>query len=366
MMKDCSKLFPVLISVVFCFIEATGCRSLLSDDVVIDLRKSPAKRVSVNKIYDRIELVSLESPGAGSMPSPSLSSLSVTEDRFYFKCGDSTIVSYFKDGRLSDSMAPGGLITDFSIYRDSVMDVLSDKEILSYSLPNHSLTRRANLDTPVSLKKIARWRNQIFLPGYVDSQEYICEYDCERNSFARVPRNANVPDVKKNVEQMSFFRYDDHLMSVYPYSGRIWENAVFSFIFLEPDFKIRQNDDLEFLSAQVSDHKIFYLLLLNGEEYLLALDRADRTVSYLLDDGKEHQYTEHGVGKESLCVNTTREGLHLPLGVIRDEVNYVSCTAADLSRYVNRDMLDSHSAEVMDEAMRNNSNVVLKYYLAAP
>ena len=363
-MKDYCKLFPVLISTLCCLIGVAGCRSSQSDNVIIDLRKSPDKKVFVNKIYDRIELVPLERPGSGALPAASLSSLSVTEDRFYFKCGDSTIVSYFKDGRLADSLAPGGLITDYSIYRDSVMDVLSGKEILSYSLPDHSLTRRVTLDTPVSLKKIARWRNQIFLPGYIDSQEYICEYDCERNSFARVPRNADVPDVRKNVEQMNFFRHDGHLMSLYPYSGRIWENAVFSFIFVEPDFKIRQNDNLEFLSAQVSDHKIFYSLLLNDEEYLLALDRVDRTVAYLLDDGKEHQFTEHGVGREFHYVNTTREGVHLPLGVIRDEVNYVSCTASDLPRYVNRDVLDSRSAEAMDEAVRNKSNVVLKYCLA--
>ena len=363
MIKDYCKPFPVLISTLFCLIGFAGCRSLRSDDIIIDLSKGPDKKVTVNKIYDRIELVTLECPGSRALPAASLNSLSVTEDRFYFKCGDSTIVSFFKDGRLADSLAPGSLITDYFIYRDSVMEVLSDKEILSYSLPDHTLTHRINLDTPVSLKKIARRRNQIFLPGYIDSQEYLCEYDCERNYFAMVPRNANVPDVRKNVEQMTFFSHDGHLLSLYPYSGRIWENAVFSFIFVEPDFKIRENDDLEFLSAQVSDHKIFYSLLLNGEKSLLVLDRADRTVSYLLDDGKEHQFTMHGVGREFLYVNTTREGLPLPLGVISDEVNYVSCTASDLPHYVNRGMLDSNSAEVMDEAVRNNSNVVLKYYL---
>lgn len=366
MTKSCCKPFPVLISIACCLWGAIGCKSILSNGDIVDLCKSPGNKVSISSIYDRIELVLLENPGSDTLSAQSLTNMSVTEDRFYFKSGDSTIVSYFKNGTFTDTLNLGTGITDYSIYKDSILDVLSGKRILSYSLSDYSLKHRANLDTPVNLTRIARRKNMLYIPGYIDTQEYLCEYDYGTRYFAEVPKKSSCPDARKDAEQMNFFRYGDHLLSLYPFSERIWENAEFTFIFLDPAFKLNQDDYLEILFAQVADNKIFYSLLLNGKKNLLILDRKDKSASYMLDGGREQVFTEHRIGKKSLCINTTREGLSLPLGVIRDGVNYVCCTAADLPNYVTRDVLDGQSAEAMEVAIRKNCNVVLKYYLAAP
>lgn len=346
MMKGFCKSSRVLLSVICCFIGIAGCGSISGGDLVIDLRKAPKDKNPISLLYDRIELIALDNLKKGAAFVPSLTKLSVTADRFFFKCGDSIIVSYMNNGSFADVLSPGKMITDYSVYRDSILDVLSDKEILSYSLSDYSLKQSVTVDTPVELTRIARHENVINISGYLDTQQYICKYYFDKKYFGAAEGKISNADIRRVIENMSYFYSNDHLLALYPCSGRIWEYGDdFNYIFFDPDVKSNKDDVLEFRSAQVTDSKVYFSLLLNGEEHLVIIDRGNN---------------------KNILIKTTKEGVHLPVGVIRDGVNYVLCTAADLPRYLTRDLLDSQCAESMDSVIKNNNNVVLKYYLSTP
>ena len=346
MMKGFCKSSRALLSVICCLIGTAGCGSQSGGNLVVELRKAPKDKNPISLLYNRIELIVLDKPDKGTAIVPSLTNLSVTADRFYFKCGDSVIVSYMNNGRYADSLSPGKVITDYSVYRDTLLDVLSDKEILSYSLSDYSTKQAVTIDTPVKLTRIARHENVINISGYLDTHQYVCKYYYDKGYFGAAVGKISNADIRRVVENMSYFYLNNHLLALYPCSGRIWEYGDdFNYIFLDPVVKSNRYDVLEFRAAQVTDSKVYYSLLLNGEEYLAIIERDNNN---------------------TILIKTTKEGLHLPLGIIRDGINYVLCTAADLPHYVTREMLDSENAEVLDKAIKNNRDVVLKYFLATP
>lgn len=361
MMKDYFRLFPVLISSLLLSIGVFGCVSMLSDSIIIDLDKAPNNKISITRIYERIEIVPLDNLGRGNLSQ--LSELSVTRDKFYFKCGDSMIVSYSQDGRLIDSLSFGSLVTDYYIFNDSILNLLAEKEFISYFLPDNSLMKRTFLETPIALTKIAREdENVVLFSGYNGSNDYSCKYYLDKNVFSEAQGQINYSNITKIAEGIHYFNYCDHLYKLYPHSGCIWECGDFHHQFLNPIFKKKNSGGIEFRSAQITDNKIYYSLLINDKECLLILNRAERAYSMLLN-GEEREFTVHGANKKYLLINKSREGVHLPLGVIRDGINYFYCSSSDLYRYLTRDLLDSQNAEMMDVAVKKKNNVVIKYFL---
>lgn len=334
---------PALISAVLFLCGMAGCMPKKGIDGSVDLRK--VSTVSIRELYDKIELVPLDNSGGETASTPSLSGLSVTKDRFVFLDGDRAVLSYRQDGGLADTLNPGRPVMDFSVYQDRILDVLLKHEIRTYRLSDFSLLQCTFLDTLVTVTRLARREENVMnLPGYEGNRDYMCEYYFDTKRYFTSAGQMNSERVGSIVKGMRFLRKGDDLLVLYPHSGQIWKCGDFFGHFLWPDFIRRKGDELEFLFAQVTDGKVYYSLLLNGEKHLLVLNRADG--KYLL-------------------AKTSREGLYLPLGMIRDGVNYFCCSAEDLPRYLMRDLLDPESAEAMDAVVRDGKNVVIKYHLAA-
>lgn len=360
MKKDCLRLFPVLISALSFTLGASGCHSMLSDSIVVNLNKAPGTKISIKQIYKKIEIVPLDNVEGDF--SSSLSTLSVTKDRFYLKSGDSMIVSYTHNGRFVDSLHPGSVVTDYYIFKDSVLDLLAGKEFLSFSLPDYTLQQRIPLVTQVALTKIAREdENVVCFSGYKDVNDYTCKYYCDKQYLSEAPGSTTSTNIKRIEEEVHYFSYCDHLFKLFPHSGCIWECGDFTYQFFNPTFRLK-NGRVKFCSAQITDSKIYYQLLLGNKEHILILNRADRSVSMLLN-GEERELIFLEAEKKYLLLNKCREGVYLPLGVMRDGINYFCCPAADLPRYLTNDLLDSKNATTMDIAQKNNDYVVIKYYL---
>lgn len=338
-MKDFCAFLLTLTSSVSILFGVTGCISATTDaEAGIDLRKVSKGRIPLRDIYDKIEVVPLDNAPDG-LP---LSELSVTADRFLLKGGDRLILSYRQDGSLADSLNPGKAIVDYSVYQDKTLDVLFFAEMRTYHLPDLSLSGRNALDTLVTPTRLARRSEKVMvLPGYKGDKDYLCEYYFDTKKYYASPGKLDGEKTKQIVKGMRFLRSENRLLLLYPNSGLIWVCGEFTYGFLRPDFKRREGDMLEITYAQVADRNVYYSLLLNGEEHLLVYDQT--------------------TGKGRL-LKTTREGLSLPLGEIRDGINYFCCPADELPRYLTRDLLDSESASAVDAAVRNGAYVIIKYH----
>lgn len=343
------KCFLATISVAFVLCVYAGCDASRSNDGLVNLRKVSDRRMSIHVFYDNIEVVCLDNVSEDAVSPPALSGLFVARDRFYFRDGDRAILSYWLDGHLADSLNPGVPIMDYSIYQERIIDILSGDEVLEYSVPGFSPRQKTLLesddpdDSGVIPVKLARQTgDKMILLASRGNKDYLGEYYYDTKKYYVSPgkKGEGSESVSSRVQ---FLRYGDRLLTLYPNTGQLWEQGEFLGHFLWLDFKLGKKDMLEFVSAQVTDEKVYYSLLLNGEMLLLTFNRADR------------RYT---------LVKATQEGLSLPLGIIRDGINYFGCPSKELSKYLKLDLLDSQSSVAMDRAIKSNSNVVIKYHLA--
>ena len=329
------------IGIILCLVGLYGCNLAKDPGKSVDLHKATAGKVSIRDIYESIELVPLAQVPEELTQEASLSGLCVTRDRFILQDRDRAVLFYRHDGSLADILNPGVPVTDFSIWQERVLDLLSGYEIREYALPDLSLLRRTPLDTLVVPTRIARReKNVMILPAYAGNRDYMCEYYFDRKYYAASEGNMDSGQTQDIVKHMSLFRYGDQLLALYPHNGQIWRCADFFGVFLWLDFKKRDGDSVEFLSAQVTDEKVYFALLINGAEHLLIYNRAD------------YRYS---------LIKTTSESVSLPLGVIRDGVNYVCCATADLPRYLKRELLDPEDARVFDKVSSSGQYVVIKY-----
>lgn len=343
-MKTFSALFLALINTASILCAVTGCNSSSTDaEAVIDLRKVSAGKVPIHDLYDKIEVVPLENV-PGDLP---LSDLSVTEDRFLLKGGDRQILSYRQDGSLADSLNPGKSIVDYSIYQDRILDILFFAEMHAYRLPDLSFSERRALDTLVTPTRLARRANNVmFLTAYKGSKDYVCEYYFDTKKYFASPGLYEFEQPEQAsafTQKMRLFQAKDRLVLLDPASGWLWSCLEFTCGYLWLDFKRQEGDALTVTYAQVTDQNAYYSLLLNGEVHFLVYDRA---------------------AKKGRLLKTTREGLSLPLGEIRDGVNYFFCPVASVSHYVSRDVLDQKNASILETAVREGKDVILKYHLA--
>ena len=330
------------ISIILCLVGLNGCNLAEGYGESVDLRKATSGKVAIRDIYERIEIVPLDNAPEGLSRETSLSGLCVTGDRFILQDRDRAVLFYRHDGSLANILNPGVPVTDFSIWQERVLDMLSGYEIREYALPDLSLLRRTQLDTLVVPTRIGRReKNVMILPAYAGNRDYMCEYYFDRKYYAASEGNMDSGQTPDIVKHMSLFRYGDQLLALYPHNGQIWRSAEFFGVFLWLDFKQRDGDTVEFLSAQVTDDKVYYALLINGAEHLLIYNRADEKYS---------------------LIKTTSESVSLPLGVIRDGINYVCCATADLPRYLKRELLDPQNASVFDNAISAGQYVVIKYH----
>lgn len=342
MMKNFCACLLTLIGAASALFGVTGCGSSGSDaEAVIDLRKVSDGKMPIHDLYDTIEVVALED-APGGLP---LSDLSVTEDRFFLKGGDRLILSYRQDGSLADSLNPGKAIVDYSIYQDRILDILFDREMRAYRLPDLSLSDRRTLDTVVTPTRLARRSDNVMdLPGYKDEKNYLCEYYFDTKKYYASPGRPKGERTKHIVKGMRFLYSKGKLLLLHPDSGWLWACEEFTYVFLSLDFKQREGDTLEIPFAQVTGQKAYYTVSLNGEGHFLIYDRETR---------------------KGRLFKTTREGLSLPLGEIRDGINYFCCPAADLPRYLTRDVLTPESASAMDATIRDGGYALIKYHLKA-
>lgn len=341
--KNDRKFFPALLGAVLLVCASGACDSARPVDGTVDLRKVSDGKIPVSEFYERIEILPLDRIAETSASEPVLSDLCVAGERFVFRADSRKIVTYRRDGRLADVLEADADITDFSVYREEKLDILSGNEMREYDFRDLSLLRKIRLDTAVTPLRLARRsENLMILLGYRDDTEYVCEYLFDTGAFYASPGPVRGGDVADIVGGIRFLRDGENLLFLYPHNGQLWRCADFVGHFLWPEFKRRDADALRFLNAQPAGDKVYYALSLNGETCLLVFDRP--------------------TGR-SLLVRTFREGLSLPLGVIRDGVDYFCCPASDLPRYVRRELLDRESAEAMDAAIRDRRNVVIKYHL---
>ena len=342
-MKNFCAFLLTLVGAASALFGVTGCGSSGSDaEAVIDLRKVSDGKMPIHDLYDTIEVVALED-APGGLP---LSDLTVTEDRFFFKGGDRLILSYRQDGSLADSLNPGKAIVDYSIYQDRILDILFDGEMRAYRLPDLSLSGRSTLDTLATTTRLSRCsENLMFISGYKGLKDYLCLYYFDTKKLYACPGfyNFKQPEQARSFTQrVRYFHVNDKLILLDPASGWLWLCGDFSFGYLWLDFKRKEGDKLTVTYAQATELNAYYALSLNGEELFLAYDRTT---------------------KKGRLFKTTREGLSLPLGELRDGINYFCCPAAELPRYLTRDVLTPESASAMDAAMRDGGYALIKYHL---
>ncbi len=347
-MTNCCKLFLATISAGLAVCLICGCESSRSVDGQVDLRKASDQKISIHAVYDRIEVVCLDNVPENATSAPVLSDLSVTGDRFFLRDGDRAILSYRQDGHLAAILNPGVPIKEYAVYKDRILDVLSEKEVYEYLVPEFSFQQKVLLNTdnpdlfevtPVNLVRLSE--EMMMFPAEKGDKDYWGEYHFDTNKYYVSPGKKSEAEGSV-AEKIQLFCLGDKYLALFPYSGQIWELGDFVGHYLWLDFKQKKSDVLEFLFAQVSDDKVYYSILLNGEPHFLIYNRSDQKYVF---------------------IKTTREGLTLPLGVIRNGINFYCCPSKDLPKYVSRDLLDSDSVAAVDRAVKGGFNAMIKYHL---
>ena len=320
----------------------SSCSTYTDTTHPLDLQKAVSREIPMKQLCKRIELIPLEESGDTL---GKLGKMAVSDQRLFIQDRDNRILSWKMDGKEPLAYHTATAITDFSLYEDQSLEILSDDNVLEYDLNGFTLKNNFQIkDTTAILVSLMRWKHMFHFIGYKEKRLYACEYYIDEGTFFPMEVSSIIPAdrMPQVAANCRYFKHESDNYLYYAHSGDVfylsWVRSPQVF------WELSGNDSIPicFDNMQKSDSRLYGTFQWKDRQYLMILK-------------KQEEYP--------LITTLTREGLEFPLGVIRDNTNYYCCPTSELDRYVNKKVLDRENERVLDSLEDSPGAVLLKYTL---
>ena len=273
------KRFFILLSVGLMAVSCWGH----SDRLKVDIDKALKHPGRAQDVYAEAVAIPLHGP-EGITLGQEIGLLDVAADRFFLlDKKKNEIVIFDRNGECVTQITMADTVVDFSVYRDLVLDVLTEDAITEYSATDGAfLSKYPIQDNDVMLKRAARvTEDGIFVLGTKDGYAYDGSYLISKNHFYPAARPA--PDYlsthsfvpASECQYSRFFRCDGNVYSFGSRSGQIAQYTEDYFICVPYQWDFGKRAPV-FTNAQKTTGKIYLAFALDGKEYVLVYNLNNR------------------------------------------------------------------------------------------
>ena len=273
------KRFFILLSVGLMAVSCWGH----SDRLKVDIDKALKHPGRAQDVYAEAVAIPLHGP-EGITLGQEIGLLDVAADRFFLlDKKKNEIVIFDRNGECVTQITMADTVVDFSVYRDLVLDVLTEDAITEYSATDGAFLAKYPIqDNDVMLKRAARvTEDGIFVLGSKDGYAYDGSYLISKNHFYPAARPA--PDYlsthsfvpASECQNSRFFRCDGIVYSFGSRSGQIAQYTEDYFICVPYQWDFGKRAPV-FTNAQKTTGKIYLAFALDGKEYVLVYNLNNR------------------------------------------------------------------------------------------
>ena len=273
------KRFFILLSVGLMAVSCWGH----SDRLKVDIDKALKHPGRAQDVYAEAVAIPLHGP-EGITLGQEIGLLDVAADRFFLlDKKKNEIVIFDRNGECVTQITMADTVVDFSVYRDLVLDVLTEDAITEYSATDGAFLAKYPIqDNDVMLKRAARvTEDGIFMLGTKDGYAYDGSYLISKNHFYPAARPA--PDYlsthsfvpASECQNSRFFRCDGIVYSFGSRSGQIAQYTDDYFICVPYEWDFGKRAPV-FTNAQKTTEKIYLAFALDGKEYVLVYNLNNR------------------------------------------------------------------------------------------
>ena len=273
------KRFFILLSVGLMAVSCWGH----SDRLKVDIDKALKHPGRAQDVYAEAVAIPLHGP-EGITLGQEIGLLDVAADRFFLlDKKKNEIVIFDRNGECVTQITMADTVVDFSVYRDLVLDVLTEDAITEYSATDGAFLAKYPIqDNDVMLKRAARvTEDGIFVLGSKDGYAYDGSYLISKNHFYPAARPA--PDYlsthsfvpASECQNSRFFRCDGIVYSFGSRSGQIAQYTEDYFICVPYQWDFGKRAPV-FTNVQKTTGKIYLAFALDGKEYVLVYNLNNR------------------------------------------------------------------------------------------
>ena len=273
------KRFFILLSVGLMAVSCWGH----SDRLKVDIDKALKHPGRAQDVYAEAVAIPLHGP-EGITLGQEIGLLDVAADRFFLlDKKKNEIVIFDRNGECVTQITMADTVVDFSVYRDLVLDVLTEDAITEYSATDGAFLAKYPIqDNDVMLKRAARvTEDGFFMLGTKDGYAYDGSYLISKNHFYPAARPA--PDYlsthsfvpASECQNSRFFRCDGIVYSFGSRSGQIAQYTDDYFICVPYEWDFGKRAPV-FTNAQKTTGKIYLAFALDGKEYVLVYNLNNR------------------------------------------------------------------------------------------
>ena len=273
------KRFFILLSVGLMAVSRWGH----SDRLKVDIDKALKHPGRAQDVYAEAVAIPLHGP-EGITLGQEIGLLDVAADRFFLlDKKKNEIVIFDRNGECVTQITMADTVVDFSVYRDLVLDVLTEDAITEYSATDGAFLAKYPIqDNDVMLKRVARvTEDGFFMLGTKDGYAYDGSYLISKNHFYPAARPA--PDYlsthsfvpASECQNSRFFRCDGIVYSFGSRSGQIAQYTDDYFICVPYEWDFGKRAPV-FTNAQKTTEKIYLAFALDGKEYVLVYNLNNR------------------------------------------------------------------------------------------
>lgn len=273
------KRFFILLSVGLMAVSCWGH----SDRLKVDIDKALKHPGRAQDVYAEAVAIPLHGP-EGITLGQEIGLLDVAADRFFLlDKKKNEIVIFDRKGECVTQITMADTVVDFSVYRDLVLDVLTEDAITEYSATDGAFLAKYPIqDNDVMLKRVARvTEDGFFMLGTKDGYAYDGSYLISKNHFYPAARPA--PDYlsthsfvpASECQNSRFFRCDGIVYSFGSRSGQIAQYTDDYFICVPYEWDFGKRAPV-FTNAQKTTGKIYLAFALDGKEYVLVYNLNNR------------------------------------------------------------------------------------------
>ena len=273
------KRFFILLSVGLMAVSCWGH----SDRLKVDIDKALKHPGRAQDVYAEAVAIPLHGP-EGITLGQEIGLLDVAADRFFLlDKEENEILLFDRNGECVTQITMADTVVDFSVYRDLVLDVLTEDAITEYSATDGAFLAKYPIqDNDVMLKRVARvTEDGFFMLGTKDGYAYDGSYLISKNHFYPAARPA--PDYlsthsfvpASECQNSRFFRCDGIVYSFGSRSGQIAQYTEDYFICVPYEWDFGKRAPV-FTNAQKTTGKIYLAFALDGKEYVLVYNLNNR------------------------------------------------------------------------------------------
>jgi len=271
----------------FFFILSVGLMAVScwshSDRLKVDIDKALKHPGRAQDVYAEAVAIPLHGP-EGITLGQEIGLLDVAADRFFLlDKKKNEIVIFDRNGECVTQITMADTVVDFSVYRDLVLDVLTEDAITEYSATDGAFLAKYPIqDNDVMLKRAARvTEDGIFVLGTKDGYAYDGSYLISKNHFYPAARPA--PDYlsthsfvpASECHNSRFFRCDGIVYSFGSRSGQIAQYTDDYFICVPYEWDFGKRAPV-FTNVQKTTDRIYLAFTLEGKDYVLVYNLDDR------------------------------------------------------------------------------------------